>query len=214
MRQFTKQPAAQSWYDFSVMNTLDPRSIVQTIQFEDQGGTMRQATFGRPTTYLHSGVWANPPIAPSAWGTTTTPNVTVPNAYDYGSQQEATAWNSLTAMTVPPTALVPVALQKVMFLKAGSAYINNIYLDFLGGLTANDIMFSFRDNSLVSGDFMDNPAGSIPSFIFPTGGITYGGTGRNLQVTLLASGRFSVGLRIVDSGGNWSLYEMEWIVLP
>jgi hypothetical protein len=33
-------------------------------------------------------------------------------------------------------------------------------------------------------------------------------------MSLLTTGRFSVALRIVDNAGNYSLFPMEWIVLP
>ncbi len=138
-------------------------------------------------------------------------NVQVNNPYDFGSIEEANTWNGLHQMTVP-TAQVPPAVQKIMFLKAGTAFINNVFLDFTGGATSTDIQLSIRDNAGTSGDFQNSGTGTIPVFSFPTTA-TYGTPGRNLQVTLLRTGRFNVGLRIIDNGGNYSLFEMEWIVL-
>ncbi|MDP4200941.1 MAG: hypothetical protein Q8922_11545 [Bacteroidota bacterium] len=200
----------QSWFDFPVMPTMDPRAIVQTISLEDNAGVQQAATFTRSTLWLHAGVWANPPLivtqSPSVIG-----SVSVPNTYDYDSIEQAAAWNSLHLMTAPSTGF-PLAVEKIMFLKAGSAFLNHIPLDWTGGTTAHDIQFSFRDNSVTSGDFTAGSNGTIPAFAFPTAP-TYGGTARDLQVTVLRTGRFSVALRILDIAGNWSLYEMDWIVL-
>ncbi|MDP4198704.1 MAG: hypothetical protein Q8902_03940 [Bacteroidota bacterium] len=200
----------QSWYDFAVMPPMDPRSIVQTISFEDQAGTMRAASFARSTTWLHAVPWANPPLIVTNFATAV-PNVTVPNTNDFDSVEAAAAWNSLHAMTAT-TPLFPIAVEKIMFLKAGTAFVNNIYLDFSAGITSQDILFSFSENSLTSGDFTGGGAGTIPVFAFPTAP-TYGGTARNLQITLLRTGRFKVAFRILDSAANYSTYEMEWIVL-
>ncbi len=201
----------QSWYDFAVMPPMDPRSIVQTISLQDQGGTMRPASFARSVSWLHAApTWANPPLIVTPFSTAV-PNVTVPNTNDFGSVEAAAAWNSLHAMT-STSIFVPIAVEKIMFLKAGTAFVNNIFLDFIGGVTSQDILFSFRDNSVTSGDFTGGGAGTIPVFAFPTAP-TYGGTSRNLQVTLLRPGRYSVALRIFDSAPNWSIYEMDWIVL-
>ena len=108
---------------------------------------------------------------------------------------------------------LPKAVEKIMFLKAGEAFVNNIFLDWSAGVTSTDVLFSFRDNSVTSGDFTDAAAGTIPVFAFPSSA-TYGGTSRRMQITLRRAGRYTVGLRIFDSAGNWSLYEMDWIVMP
>jgi hypothetical protein len=74
------------------------------------------------------------------------------------------------------------------------------------------VQISFRDNSYSGGDFTNGGTPTIPVFAFPTS-TTYGGTGRNLQLTLLKTGRFSMGIRIVDGGGNYSMFPFELVVL-
>lgn len=202
----------QSWFDLIVMPTMDPRSIIQTASFQDQGGTMRAATFQRSTTWLTGSPWVNTPLTTSALGASTTPSVTVPNANDYDSAEQAATWNTLHQMVTPNPA-IPLSVQKIMFLKAGTAFVNNIFLDWKAGVTSvGDIELSLRDNSVTNGDFTSGSTGSVPVFAFPSTA-TYGGVGRNFQVTLLRTGRFQVCLRVNDNSGNFSMYEMDWIVL-
>jgi len=201
----------QSWFDLVVMPTMDPRSFIQTASFEDQGGTMRPATFARSGNFLVGGPWAQPNLSITPPGGSAIPNVTVPNTYDFASLEDANAWNTLHQMVALNLTNLPIAVQKIMFLKAGTAFVNNIYFDWKVGVTATDIQLSFRDNSATSGDFQNSGAGTVPAFIFPATA-TFGGTARNFQVTLLRTGHFNVALRILDSTGSPSVFEMEWIV--
>ena len=145
-------------------------------------------------------------------GTGTTGNVVAANPYDYTAVVAANAWNSVHAMTAPNTNQLPFSVQNIVFLKADPRFINNLYFDITGGVTSTDIQFSMRDNSTTSGMFQDAALATVPVFALPSS--TYGGTGRNLQVSLTRTGRFDVAFRIVDNGGNWSMFEMQWIVLP
>ncbi len=147
-------------------------------------------------------------VTPSA---TANAHLFVPNVADFASVAIAAAWNTSHAMTSINTKL-PLCVENIMFLKAGGAFVNYIYLDWLGGLTSTDVQFSFRDNSLTDGDFANSATGTIPAFTF--GSSTFGGTSRSLQVTLLQPGDYNVALRIYDSALNYSMYAMHWIVLP
>src|ERR1700733_11369794 len=91
--------APQSWFDLVVMPTMDPRSIIQTASFEDNGATMRAATFNRSPTWLLPGPWSEAPLSVSVGVGTTLANVTVPNVYDYASIEAANTWNTLHQMT-------------------------------------------------------------------------------------------------------------------
>ena len=192
------------------MPPIDPRSLIQMISFEDQANVNQVAGFTRSTTWLQNVTWLDAPliVTPAA---TKTAVIAAPNAADYQSLQDAIAWNSTHAMT-PLSTKLPKAVEKIFFLKAGGQFINQIYLDWNIGVTSTDVQFSFRDNSVTSGDFTNSATGTIPVFAFPNTS-TYGGIGRLLQVSLLARGRYMVGMRIVDNSGNWSLYDMQWIVL-
>jgi hypothetical protein len=201
----------QSWLDLSVQSPMDPRSIIQSLAFINGAGASTGAVFARSTTFLQNVTWINPPMVVSPYVTPNIPFVVCPNVQDFASVEAANTWNGTHAMTVN-NAQLPIAVQKIMFLKAGTAFVNNIFLDFTGAATSVDIQFSFRDNATTSGDFVNTAQGSIP--VFALSGTTFSGTGKALAVTLLRTGRFSVGLRIKDNGGNYSMFEMEWIVLP
>ncbi len=203
--------APQSWYDFPAMQPMDPRSIVQVIQLTDNAAAVQTGQFQYSGTWLQTVTWGNPPIATSPFVPGTIPIVSVPNVNDYESQNIAIAWNASHAMTVNNNKL-PVCVNNIMFLKAGTAYVNTLFFDWTGIITATDIQFSFRDNSVTSGMFMNGATGLVPVFTFPSTS-TYGAFAMKLQVTLLQPGRYTVGLRIHDSAGTWSLYEMQWIVL-
>jgi hypothetical protein len=199
--------APQSWFDLIVMQPMDPRSIISTVSFENNASSQTVATFARSSTWLESATWINPPLIVSQ----TASYVICPNAQDFASVEEANVWNGLHQMTALNNQL-PIAVQKIMFLKAGTAFVNNIFLDWSAGVTSTNVQLSFRDNSTTSGMFQNSGTATVPIFLFT--GATFGLTARNLQVTLLRTGRFHVALRILDNSGNYSLYEMEWIVLP
>ena len=205
-------PMPQSWNDLVVMQPMDIRSIVSLASFEDNAAAMHTATFERSLSWLGPGPWSVPPLSVSVGNGPTTPSITVPNAYDYASQQIANVWNASHQMTpIIPTAL-PLAVQQTAFLHAGAAFVNNLFFDWKVGVTSSSIQLSLRDNSTTSGMFQNGSVGTVPVFLFP-GSAIYGGLGRNLQVTLLRTGRFNVAFVIVDSTGATSMFEMDWIVL-
>lgn len=201
---------AQSWNDLVVMPPTDPRSIISSLSMEDQAGNLQSATFARSSTWLNSSkTWINPPMVVTQPGTSTTSRIMAANPYDFQAVVDATNWNTQHSMTLPTTGL-PISVQNIMFLKSDPRFINFFYVDFTGAATSTDIQLSMRDNSTTSGDFQGGPIGTVP--VFTLAG-SFGGTGRNVQVSLNAPGRFHVGLRIVDNTGNWSMFEMDWIVL-
>jgi len=203
---------AQSWFDLVVSPTMDPRSIIQTASLQDNGGTLRAATFARSSSWLVGGPWVPSILVPTAAAGALFPNVTVPNAYDYASIEEANAWNTLHLMTPANPASLAPPVTKITYLKAGTAFVNNLYLDFAVGKSSQNILLSFRDNSVTSGDFQNAGTGTVPVFAFPTTA-TYSGLGKNFQITLLAAGRYTVALLVLDNAGNYSMYEMDWIAV-
>jgi len=213
--QSSGSSAPQSWFDLVVMPTMDPRSIIQTASFEDHVGTMQAATFQRSGSWLSPGAppWVQSPLSVSAGMGSTLANVTVPNVYDYASIEAANTWNTLHQMTPATPTTLPLAVQQIMFLKAGTAFVNNLFLDWKGAVTSSSVQLSFRDNSVTSGDFQNSATATVPVFMFPATA-TFGNTGRNFQVTLLRPGRFNVGIVVLDSTAAISMFEMEWIVLP
>ena len=137
--------------------------------------------------------------------------VSAANPQDYDSIVQATTWNGLHQMT-SMNANLPASVAKIVFLKGGMNFVNTFMLDWTGGTTStSDIELTLRDNSATSGMFQNAGQGTVPVFSFPAN--SYGGTAKNFVVTLLRTGRFAVGMRIIDSGGNYSIFEMDWIVM-
>ena len=93
------------------------------------------------------------------------------------------------------------------FLRAGTQYEMAFDIN-LGGSSYTDLLLSFRDNAAVPGDFISGNTGSIPAFKF-TGSLT--GI-KTRKVTLKTTGTFVMGLKAV-TGGNHSMFEMEWVVV-
>ena len=200
----------KSWNDLAIMPPMDPRGIISFASLQDHVAAIQIATFTRSSSWLKNTTWINPPMAITLPGPVTTSNIVATSPYDFQSTNAATFWNTTQAMTLPMSGL-PISVQNKVFLKAGP-FFNNIFLDFTGGATSTDIQLSMRDNSVTSGNFQDSSSGTIPVLAFPN--ITsYAGTGRNFQVTLTRTGRFAVALRIIDNSGNYSMFEMDWIVL-
>jgi hypothetical protein len=98
------------------------------------------------------------------------------------------------------------------FLKAGNAYITTFFLDWAGGVTSTDVQLSIRDNSATGGNFLNGAAGTVPAFTWS--GNTFGGTSRKLSVCTTGPGRIAMGLRVIDNGGNVSMFEMDWNIVP
>jgi len=81
----------------------------------------------------------------------------------------------------------------------------SIPLDFGG--TYDNVQLSFKDNAGTLGYF----TGTVPVIDFS--GAAFTGQ-QTLYVTLHQVGRVVMGLRVMDSSGNWNMYESEWIIVP
>ncbi len=203
---------ATSWNDLIIMPPADPRSLISFLALTDQTGATQLASFLRSATWLNAAkTWVNPPISTSLPGFNATSHIVATNPYDFDAVIQTNEWNTTQAMTLPVAGL-PIAAQKIMYLKADPRFTNFVYFDFAGATTSTDIQLSFRDNSTTSGNFQNSGVATVPVLAFPNSA-TYGGTGRALQVSLTKPGRYVMGLRIVDNTGNWSMFEMDWIVL-
>ncbi len=195
---------AQSWNDLLLQSTMDPRGLISNAGFVSTGGL-----FLRSTTWLQAVTWVAPPMKVSAPGVGTTSNIMAVNPQDFPSIEAAATWNATHAMTtINPQ--IPLVNEGLMYLHAGSNFYNNIYLDITGGTTLVSVQLSFRDNSYTAGDFTAGATGTIPVFDFGTG--PFMGLGKLFQVTLLQTGRFQMGLRLVDNAGNYSMFPMDWLV--
>ncbi len=119
---------------------------------------------------------------------------------------DALQWNfahltrNLNANLAPP-------LDKVIFLRSGLRWEMKIPIN-LGTGVYSDLQLSFRDNAGTRGD----TSGTVPVIAFNTSATFTGGV--VLTVTLKYTGHAVMGLRAIDNGGNWSMYESEWIIVP
>lgn len=118
---------------------------------------------------------------------------------------DAQQWN-FQHLTAKLDATVPPPLKKLLFLRGGVQWKNQITLT-LGGATYNDLQLSFRDNAATRGDAQ----GTIPVISFTGGNLTGSIT---LEVVLKQFGRFKMGLRAIDGSSNNSMFEMDWVVVP
>jgi hypothetical protein len=199
----------QSWYDVITQSTMDPRNLISNPNFQDQAGAGQFGSFLRSTNWLQAVTWVAPVIKVS-------PSVAAPasimatNPQDFASIEAAQTWNATHAMTsINPQ--LPLVSEGTVFVKSGTNFVNLIPLDFIGAATSTSVQLSFRDNSLVAGDFTAGASGTIPVFDF--GSATFGGTSHVLQMTLLQTGHFQMGIRVIDNGGNFSMFPLDLIVL-
>ena len=103
---------------------------------------------------------------------------------------------------------IPPSMSKVIYLRAGKIWFNNFEINF-GASSYNNVQLTFRDNLATSGQFLNAATGSVPTVNFGNG-ITGNHT---LSVAITQPGVYNMVLVMV-TGGVWSAFEMEWIVIP
>jgi hypothetical protein len=184
-----------SWIDWAKTPPQNPQDIIANATLQaTQGIYVNSSTFATPSG---AGTAATPislASAPTvvALGTDNLLNVT--NAADW-------MFSHLTANTSTDLAR---PLQKVIFLRGGVGWKNEINLDF-GASTYTDVQLSFRDNAGTRGDM----TGTIPAISF-IGSFT---DVQKLSLTLKTTGVAVMGIRLIHSGGAYSMYESEWIIV-
>jgi hypothetical protein len=189
--------SAGSWQDLQVAAPIDPKSV---LQYATLGVTL--GSFTRSTTVLQA-AWVASTIAPTGNNT----KVMSLDTTDAATTADANQWTFTHQMT-NAAAAIPSAMNKVMFLRAGKIWDNQIELAF-GGSTYDSVQLTFRDNLGTTGQFLNSATGAVPVINFGNGH-----TGNKvMHLSIITPGTYSVVLVMV-TGGNWSAYEMEWIVLP
>jgi|SRR5581483_8531649 len=128
----------------------------------------------------------------SALGTDTVQNIA-----------DASQWNFRHGTANLSTA-IPPALSDVIFLRYGPGWQMTIPMN-LGVLSYPDIQISFRNNAATT----QGVRGTIPVISF--NGRSYTGN-VNLLLTLRCPGNFIMGVRAIDSRGNYFMYESVWDV--
>jgi hypothetical protein len=200
----------QSWYDLPLMQPMDPRSIVSFALLDDNTGISRTGVFLNSATF-NNATWAASPLTLSPIATATTPSCQPVNPTDFDSIYIAQSWTASHGIIAPNASQLPATVSKIMFFKAGGRFITIIYLDWAGGVTSTDIQLSMRDNTVVGGNLIKSQS-TVPVFSFT--GNTFGGTGRKLTISSVAPARVPMTLRVIDNSGNWSMFEMDWNIVP
>lgn len=186
----------QSWYDLSIIPPIDPRLLIADARI---GST--QATFNRSNDFNVS-----------TWGTNSvvlTGN-TLCEAWETDNLwkvEDAAQW-TMSHQTGNFASTIAPPLRKIVFLRGGRQWKNTLEVD-LGATTFTEIQLSFRDNAASAGNFAGAGPGTIPVFEW-TGSFT--GT-IDLVLSFLDMGRYSMVLKLRD-GGNNSMFEMEFIIVP
>ena len=188
----------QSWYDLPVTEPIDPRDIIaNAFLFGSQG------VFTRSSNFLQAS-WAASPLA-----FTGSPVCTTLNGDNLGMVNNAAQWTMQHGI-INVAANIPASMQKVAFVRGGSQWEMTLPIAF-GGASYDNVQMSLRDNVACSGDFVNSGTGSIPVISFAG---TFTGT-NNLRITFSRMGRYSLGLVGRNtSSGNFSMFEMEFIVQP
>jgi len=201
----------QSWYDLPLMQPMDPRSIISFVQFDNNAGGPVLGVFQNSATFLNNTAWVASPLSLSAGTGGTSPTCTaLAGIQDYQSFVAAQQWINSHGVVRTNTQL-PATVQKIIFLKSGNNFLTTFFLDFAGGVTSTDIQLSIRDNSVTGGNFLDSATGTVPAFTFSG---AFGGTSRKLAICTNGPGRVSMGMRVIDNASNWSMFEMDWNIVP
>jgi len=188
--------AVSSWQDLPVAQPIDPKSIVW---YATLGATI--GTFIRSTNALQS-AWTASSLAYTGNNT----KVASLDTTDQATVVDALQW-TFTHQMVNASANIPPALSRIAFLRYGQIWDCQIEIAF-GASNYNNVQMTPRDNLGTSGQFLNGATGSIPVISFGNG-IT---GNQVLHVSLLRPGTYSMVL-VMQTGGNWSAFEMEWIVI-
>jgi hypothetical protein len=189
--------SVQSWFDLPIQEPVDPRILIANAKL----GSI-QGAFARSTNFIGALSWIASPFSLS--GVVTCASLHTDDAL---AVAEAQQWNfshkagNFAATLAPP-------LRKVLFLRGGAEYQMSFEID-LGPETYSDLQLSFRDNAAVSGNFTGTAGGSIPVILF-SGAATGPQT---LFVSLKQYGTFQMAISARDGSGNWSMFEMDWVIV-
>jgi len=123
-----------------------------------------QGVYTRSTNFLQAS-WGTNPLVFTGNNT----QVISLNPTDASTQADAAQW-TLNHQMVNVAANIPTALNKVVFLRAGAFWQNQIEINF-GASTYTSVMLSFRDNLGTSGQFLNSATGAVPVITF-SGGMT------------------------------------------
>jgi hypothetical protein len=187
------------WQDLQVTDPIDPKSILVNASLGATAGS-----YLRSTNALQA-AWVGTTLAFT--GNVANTKVSSLDTTDAATTVNALQWTFARQM-VNVGANIPPVLARTIFLRAGGIWDNQFEIAF-GGATYNNVQLTFLQNLATSGQFLNAATGSIPVINFGNGF-----TGNLvMHVNLMQPGIYQMGL-IMTTGGNWSVFDMEWVVLP
>lgn len=208
-----------SWVDLSKMTPQNPMDLIAYAEMRlIPGFYVNSSTFlipgGQSAPPVSPPFGPPPPLPPTAWA----PSPFAVNgqitcqANESDNMQmvsDARDWN-MQHQTVDTSAFAALPIRKILFLRGGTQWMNSIPLS-LGPGNYSNLQLSFRDNAATRGDY----AGTYPVIEFANVGTPFTGN-VNLNVVLNMMGRVSMVIRAIDNSvpGVWSMFEMEWMIVP
>jgi hypothetical protein len=162
-----------------------------------------QGAFTRSTNFVGATTWIATPFQFTGSVVCTTLHTDDQLAVANAAQWTLRHQSENNAATVAP----PV--RKLLFVRAGRQWQMTIPIN-LGAATYSDLQISFRNNATSGGNFTGTGTGTIPVILF-SGGLT--GT-VNLVVTFAKQGRYMLAISARDGSSNWSMFEIECLVVP
>ncbi len=191
----------QSWYDLQDYAPRNPLDLIWLAQIND--GTNQDVG-----VFMNSSTYSTPPsswLAASPFSYNGIPSCLANDTTKPEKILEQTNWN-FTHLTRNSSALLAPPLRSMIFLRGGKEWTMNIPLA-LGVGSYSDLQLSFLENAGTRGDYL----GTIPVISFTarayTGSVT-------LKIISQQMGKVSVGLRAIDASGNWSMFNMDWVIVP
>ena len=182
-----------SWID---LQNYPPRSpfelIANAILNSTTGEYLNSTTYANPSAWIDSPFAVNGEPTVAALGSDNLQNVADAAQWNFTHE----TWNSSSKLAPP--------LQNVIFLRGRTHWQNNIPINF-GSSSYVDIELSFLDNAATRGDY----AGTYPVISW-TGSFTGSVT---LHLTVKTMGQVKLGLRAIDSSGNYSMFELICMIV-
>ena len=183
----------RSWNDLASICPQDPRSLIADSTIAGTTGTLYNSS-----TYA-SQTWAATPLSilsdPKISALETDNKQKVADADQW--QFSHLTWNDSTNLAKP--------LQKVVFLRGGTDWLNTLSFDF-GGTAIEEVQISFLNNASTRGD----KQGTIPVIRWTDQ--TLSGTA-SVTLVLKRFGQFTLGIWTYD-GTNYAMYELIIISVP
>ena len=195
----------QSWNDFNRMSPQDPLDLIAFARLDhpaqEIGVWELTADYDTPVS---PAVMIPSPIVIAG------ENIVFTNGTDSGQNvSDADQWN-FSHKTVNTASSLAPPLKKIVFMKAGIQWTNQLPLTFPVSPAFVDLQLSFMENAATRGDVQ----GTFPVIRWNT--TTYTGIVL-LNLILKRTGRFSLGLVGINNnsspGPGWSMFELDVIAI-